>query len=78
MVISESVILDLVKFVMCPLVSWVHMTFYILTKGKESLEPRVHMTNFTRSVIFQCPTEKWCHFGVGIITGVLQCVIEPG
>ena len=42
---------DLVKFVTCTLVSRLQMTFYILTKGIQSLETRVHMTNLTRSIL---------------------------
>ena len=39
--------LDLVKFVMCTLVSRIHT---YLQKGTQSLETKVNMTNLTRSV----------------------------
>ena len=42
---------DLVKFIMCTLVSRLNMTFYILTKGSQSLGTRVHMTILTISDI---------------------------
>ena len=45
-IVSPRKISDLVKFVMCILVSMVQMPFYILTKAS-----RVHMTNLTRSKI---------------------------
>ena len=43
--------IDLVKFVMCIMVSKVHMIFYILTKGYIVLG-KAHMPNLGRSEIF--------------------------
>ena len=42
---------DLVMFIMCILVSRVHMTFYVHTKGSIFLETRDHMAILTRSKI---------------------------
>ena len=41
--------LDLVRFVMCTLVSRVNMMFYTLIKGYTVTGNRLHMTNLTRS-----------------------------
>ena len=43
-----KLILDLVKFVMCSLVTMMHVTPVYLQKGTQSLETRVQMPNLTR------------------------------